>query len=492
MKDSQRRIILIDRDIEARDVLAERLRAQGFTVDTASDGATGAELALASPPSAMIADLWMPGVSGVQLCRLLRAEPATADVPLVLRADNDDPKSRFWAERAGAIALVSKGRMGELSRVLRKAVSRPATEGDFFMQFPGGTIDVRDRIAQHLDTALFESVIAAETRALAGACSFDGLFDSLSQLLAQLTSYHWLALTTSGPLRVAMHCHPRGVELAELQIRATLSLPGATVISCVRDEDAIESIGEISEIPPIVVDVPFGGATVARIALASTDPGPDAEALAMLVARELGGAIRLAIVVEESQRLATTDSLTGLLNRRAFLEAANTELIRSDRTSTSTSALLIDVDHFKQINDRLGHAAGDVVLAAMGELLRKQARPYDIVARWGGEEFVVVLPNTTAADAQRVGERLRRAIEAARIVAPTGEPIAITASVGVATRLLDESIDALLDRADRAMYIAKASGRNRVEVAPAPPVVALPSSEEELVEGEPVSGVAAA
>ena len=112
------RVVFIDPDPETREVYGERLRAQGFIVDEAKDAVVGAEMALADPPSAVVSDLWMPGVSGVQLCRLLRAEAATVDVPVVLRSETDDARSRFWARRAGAHRLVMKGRMGELVRTL--------------------------------------------------------------------------------------------------------------------------------------------------------------------------------------------------------------------------------------------------------------------------------------------------------------------------------------------------------------------------------------
>src|SRR5436190_14644932 len=115
-------------------MLAERLRMQGYQVTAAAGPAEGAVTALSSPPSAIVADLWMPSISGVQLCRLLRAEPATADVPVILRGPTDDPRSRFWAERAGAAAYVVKGRMGELVRALGKAVATAPKSDAFFMQ----------------------------------------------------------------------------------------------------------------------------------------------------------------------------------------------------------------------------------------------------------------------------------------------------------------------------------------------------------------------
>src|SRR5882724_2379126 len=101
-ENSRPRVILIDCCDATREMLAPRLRAQGYQVDAVGDAASGAELSLSAPPSVVVADLWMPSISGVQICRLLRSEPATADVPVILRGEKDDPKSRFWAERAGA------------------------------------------------------------------------------------------------------------------------------------------------------------------------------------------------------------------------------------------------------------------------------------------------------------------------------------------------------------------------------------------------------
>jgi two-component system cell cycle response regulator len=460
------RIILIDPDAIGRELLAGRLRGQGFIVETAGDGARGAELALSSPPSALIADLWMPGVSGVQLCRLLRAEPATADVPIVLRAEHDDPKNRFWTERAGAVALVSKGRMGELVRVLRRSATATPDDDAFFLQLGGGSVDVRDRIAAHLDAALFESVVAAEVRSLGTSCSFDGVFDSLSQLLSQLTTYHWLALST-GTSRVAVHAHPASIHLAEVSAQRALGVPEGMEVRHLQDNDAAP-YGEEAPFHVTTRDVSFGGQTIARIAMATGAASDDVAKLLALVARELGGPIRLATLVEDSQRLAATDALTGLANRRSFLRSMQDEGERCDRGGLTLSVLLLDVDHFKQINDRFGHASGDAVLAALGALLPKQCRTYDTVARWGGEEFVVALPGTSIDQAAEVAERIRDAVERAIVCGVKGDRLPLSVSVGVASRDAGESSDAVLDRADCAMYAAKTSGRNRVCAASEP------------------------
>jgi two-component system cell cycle response regulator len=469
-----KRIVLIDSDELGRDRLAARLGSLEFEVDVARDATSGAEMALASPPAAVIADLWMSGISGVQLCRLLRAEPATAHVPVVLRSGIDDPRSRFWAEQAGAAALVPKGRMGDLARALRNVTEKTSSDDGFFMHLGGGSLDIHNRIAQHLDAALFESVIAAEVRALGSQCSFDRLFDALTQLASRLMAYRWLALSTVSPGRLAIHSHPLAAGTIAAEVSSALGVAASTPTLHIEDEDALQSVaGQRLHIG----DITFGPLLLGRIAIA----GPDAPYdhglpdLVALLGRELGAPIRMATLVEEAQRLATTDSLTGLLNRRAFGAALTAELARAERSGAMFSVLLFDLDHFKSINDRFGHAAGDAVLTTVGKLLPQTVRAYDKVARWGGEEFAVLLPATNAEDAATVGERVRDEMSRA-IVECDDQRLSFTTSVGVATATRGESFESVLERADRGLYSAKAAGRNLVCVdTPSAPRFAVAS-----------------
>jgi two-component system cell cycle response regulator len=459
--DARPRVILIDTSDASRDVLATRLRAQGYVVDAVGEAAAGAELSLSAPPSVVVADLWMPSISGVQVCRLLRSEPATADVSVILRGDKDDPKSRFWAERAGAAAYVTKGRMGDLVRALTKATSTPRDGDGFFMQLGGGTLGIRDRIAQHLDAALFESVIAAEVRALASAGSFERLFDLLSQLLSQLCSYRWMSVTTTLPNHFALHTHPSRRQAATEEARDALLAPASREPMLIEDEDALESIEQTAA---VAMPITFGGIVLGAIAISpSKASDADASKLVPIVARELGGPLRMTALIEESQRQASIDPLTGLLNRRAFATAMDVELARAARHRYPLSFMLLDVDHFKAINDKFGHAGGDQVLAAIGNLLHSTMRKTDVASRWGGEEFVLALTSTDLPGARVAAERVRRDIAALSI--RNGEQtIVVTASVGVAALRRGEPLAQLVDRADQAMYAAKVAGRNRVVV----------------------------
>ncbi len=163
------------------------------------------------------------------------------------------------------------------------------------------------------------------------------------------------------------------------------------------------------------------------------------------------------------EQLAQTDFLTNLANRRHFLILAEQELSRTLRYGGALSVLMMDIDHFKKVNDTYGHKTGDVVLQRFGELSRQTLREIDVIGRIGGEEFAVVLPQTDGEHALEVAERLRRSIGDAEVVLDQGLPLHFTVSIGVATLTgADINIDTLLSQADQALYKAKKAGRNKV------------------------------
>lgn len=166
----------------------------------------------------------------------------------------------------------------------------------------------------------------------------------------------------------------------------------------------------------------------------------------------------------ELRRLAMTDPLTGAFNRRHGQSRLAAELHRRERYGTSVSVLLADIDHFKSINDRLGHEAGDRALQNLVSVAGTEARTADSIVRWGGEEFLLILPETPLDGAAAVAERLRAAVASAGFAAAGGEELAITLSIGAA-EADGADPDTLIRRADEALYRAKQGGRNRVVVA---------------------------
>ena len=175
----------------------------------------------------------------------------------------------------------------------------------------------------------------------------------------------------------------------------------------------------------------------------------------------------LAQALEQIRQLATHDDLTGLLNRRAMLDRMQLEQRRSLRSGSPLLIAQLDIDHFKVVNDTHGHAAGDLVLQSFADTVRRNVRDTDVLARWGGEEFVLLLCDTPAADAVALMERLRQAVQAMQVPVPQGGgPITVTVSIGLARHTPADPLAGTLERADQALYAAKAGGRNRVVPAP--------------------------
>jgi len=182
-------------------------------------------------------------------------------------------------------------------------------------------------------------------------------------------------------------------------------------------------------------------------------------------ARILDLETRLSESLTREEALATRDSLTGLPNRRALFDRARTELSRAEREKRSLGVIMMDIDHFKPINDRFGHAAGDEALRRVAEVLQKSKRDYDYTGRWGGDEFLTILPGTSMLQAGLVAERIRASIDRVRLGVGGAETVELRTSLGVACASPAVSpigLDELMKQADDALYQAKAEGRNRV------------------------------
>ena len=187
-----------------------------------------------------------------------------------------------------------------------------------------------------------------------------------------------------------------------------------------------------------------------------------------------GTSMVLVIALEQAwstvNELAMVDSLTGLSNRRHFVPAAEREIELARRHHQPLALLLLDMDHFKAINDRHGHLAGDQVLVEVGKRCRETLRTTDLLARWGGEEFIMLLPNTSQAQAQQLAERVRAAVSASAQLVVDGQSVQVTVSVGVAGAAGTAtgptvSLEMLIQQADEALYRAKHAGRDQVSMS---------------------------
>ncbi|MCW5836140.1 MAG: response regulator, partial [Labilithrix sp.] len=349
------RVLLVDDSASARALLGVRLREKAYEVVEVPTAAEAAELAIDKQPDAVVTDLWMPGISGLQLCRLLRAEPVTAHVPVVLLTASDDRRSRFWARHAGATAYVTKTEIERLIDVLGDLTSSSRTRPPPAMAPPVVTRgNVQERLSQLLDASLFESTIAGEVRALAQkAEELEQLFEGLAALASDVAGYRWLALTTESvsphAARLLIHTHPDQRETAEREARDALDVQHPPERRRPAEADAViladkRSVEAEWSTPPILLPVRFGSTSIGRIAISPSRRGAshDDRRFIALLSNELGGPLRMAALVAEARRLASTDTLTGLLNRRAFVERIEKARAASDNGLFPMSMLLLD------------------------------------------------------------------------------------------------------------------------------------------------------
>jgi len=215
-------------------------------------------------------------------------------------------------------------------------------------------------------------------------------------------------------------------------------------------------------VPLISGNSPFRLLLVGRESKTIETQGLD---IAAAMAKQVSVALDRALLVKDLEKLATTDSLTRLHIRRSFLQRAEGEFERSRRYQRALSVLMLDVDHFKRVNDSYGHETGDRVLRLLADTCRSSLRQQDVIGRYGGEEFIAFLPETSAEVAQEAAERLRHNVEELTINSPQG-PLKVSVSIGVATlNRATPNMGALINAADRALYEAKQKGRNRVVVS---------------------------
>ena len=463
------RVLVVDDSPAIRGRVVKTLETLGFVITEASSGEEALALTLNETYDLVVSDIQMGTITGVQLCRVLRSDPGTADMAIVLLTAAQEAKTRFWGRNAGADVYLAKELMDDqLEDAIRGLMQGRTRRGSMLPQRVGTPLE---RVSAVLDQHLFDVVVASEVRRL-----MDHVHDRIQfgekalELAAEVIGCPYLVLELLGPGGPTYSVRARGPwpEGKPTAGLAALAIPEEHVSET---HTAVEQDSKWGEGEIVVGGRPnvceirvreeklgalqiFGGGT----ALAEADIES-----AQLVANALGVVVKSLFLVEETQLLALTDGLTGLYNRRHASKRLEEEIARARRNSTGLCVAMCDVDHFKAINDEFGHGAGDRVLQQIATSLNEYVRRNDIVARWGGEEFLVIFSEIKLTAARIVAERLRGRL--ANTPQVDGGPEKITVSVGLA--MLGEGTDAeaLIEQADQALYRAKARGRNRVEVA---------------------------
>ncbi|HMQ29284.1 MAG TPA: diguanylate cyclase [Chloroflexaceae bacterium] len=481
-------------------LLAQVLQDAGHRVRAVMTGARALAAARQSPPDLVLLDLRLPDTDGVRLCAELKADPQTAQVPVIFISAFDEPEAKMSAFAAGGVDYVVKP-INPDEVLARVATHLALRDLHLQLQLANGSMqrqlaelaranaDLQRQIGlrQNAEAAAAQLLAQERQRArrldalrdamtgISGALDLASVREAVLERATGLLGADWGALAEPLPsgrhLRVAaLRGLPQGLGGVAVPYDSGLLGEAAAsrrIVNSTNPSEPLLRTGVALAAPLVAGDNLEAVIMVARPSAARPFDGEE-EQLLDLFARQAATALQNARLFEEVRQLARTDPLTGLANRRHFFELAQRELERVRRVRGTMAVILLDIDHFKQVNDTFGHQSGDTALRAVADLLREGLRAADVSARFGGEELVVLLPDTDLVQATAVAERLRQVVSALSLSTERGT-LSLTASFGVAA-VADEqpgiSLDALLARADEACYTAKSYGRDCVVAWP--------------------------
>lgn len=448
------RVLVVDDFAPNRALLEAHLTAEYFDVLTAANGPEALAICARGDADIVLLDVMMPGMDGFEVCRRLKLDPATHHIPIVLVTALDQPADRVRGLEAGAedfltkpideLALIARVRsLSRLKVVLDELRSRAATSTTLGMPDP-----VLDAIRQDVSGA---RVLVVEDRAAA------------TRLIAETLATSHLVDVESDPQEALF----KGAEGDYDLFVVSLGLQGHDGL---RLCSQLRSLERTRQVPIVIVAEPEERQRLLR----ALDLGVNDYLLRPIDRNELIArartqlrrkfyADRLRDSVQASIELAIVDTLTSLHNRRYFDTNFAALMDQAARRGRPLSLMILDIDHFKRVNDTYGHDAGDSILKTFAARIRNVIRNSDLICRLGGEEFAVLMPDTTLEVGTRVAERVRRSIDSAPFALAIGRPpVPVTVSIGLAERGAIADVDALMRRADAALYRSKGAGRNRV------------------------------
>ncbi len=444
-------VLVVDDSAENVTLLSRILKVNGYSVAVADNGADAVEMAKKQPPDLILLDINMPKMDGYETSAHLKSDAHTCDIPIIFISALDNIEDKTRAFRAGGMDYILKP--FEYEEVQARIEAHLALRR-LRVQLEQTNQELAARVEELTRS---QGLLAERERRLS---AFVEALPNLAFILDESGEYLEVMVTNPALLRGTTE------ELIGKNVEDLLSPEEAAKIL-----DAVQQAIQGSQIQVIDYKVPgndnrehwFEG----RLACMEKDRFGHGKVV--LMASEITERVHL---YQEIQRLAHQDGLTGCFNRRYFMERAAEEITRSMRYHGPLSLVMMDIDHFKDFNDLYGHQVGDELLCRLVTLCQRQLREVDVFGRYGGEEFVVLMPQTNQAGALKAAERLQRHIEKMTIHTPRGK-LSITVSMGVASfeNTFDDShtLDALIKRADTALYAAKAAGRNCVRASKAEP-----------------------
>ncbi len=449
------RVLVVD-DVPANVKLLEaRLSAEYFDVSTAINGLQALALCERAECDIVLLDVMMPDMDGFEVCRRLKSNPATHHIPVVMVTALDQPADRVRGLDAGADDFLTKpvSDVALIARVRSLARLKMMTD----------ELRMRALTSREIGLQTAEAEAIADAGRQGKVLIVDDRASSYERIAAMLNGEHAVDIETN-PNDALFHAADGNYDL----ICVSLSLSN---FDALRLCSQIRSLERTRNAPILAIADPDDQARMMRgLEIGVNDflmrPVDRNELLARArtQVRKKRYTDRLRDSVQQSIEMAITDGLTGLHNRR-YMESHLSALVEQAASrGKPLTAMVMDIDYFKSVNDTHGHDAGDDVLREFATRIRKSIRGIDLACRFGGEEFVVIMPETDMAVATIVAERLRRRIATEPFPIHSGQgALDVTISIGIATLdAADDTAATILKRADQALYRAKRTGRNRV------------------------------
>ena len=458
-------VLVVDDVPTNRVLLRAKLSAGYYDVTDAEDGEQAIEIAQKTAPDMILLDVMLPGIDGYEVCRRLKSDPDTAHIPVVMITALNSPDEKVRGLEAGADDFLAKP-INDLALFARvKALIRMKIMID----------ELRLRSETTRELGLLEADMEEKQRAA----------ETGNILILAPDAFH--ASAWQGVIRSRLGLDSTAVLAAD-EVLASFTKPGSTPDLIVISQTIAGHDDGIKLVSAVRARSDLRSASILFVADSEKDIATAALALDMgasdyitlpcdhdeLVARVRAQLRRkkysdgLRSNVLDGLKMAAIDPLTELYNRRYALQHLRKLLERSRNANCAMTVLMLDLDEFKSVNDSHGHAVGDLVLREFAQRLRQNVRGVDLVARLGGEEFCIGMPEQSTENAVEIAERVRNVMEQEPFDVGDGlAPIKVTVSVGVATAMPGDSyaIEALLKNADVALYQAKASGRNMVRTS---------------------------
>lgn len=456
--------ILIADDVAANRIIYKVKLGDAFYEPLlAADARSCLAMARAERPDLILLDLALPDMPGTQVLHELRADPATRPIPVVVLTSSREAGDRLKALSAGADDVMSKPVLDQVLLARVRNLLRARGEQGFVASAWG--------MPAHSVLGLSESRTGFETLGTVALVSARpetalrwraGLRPVLRDTLAVMTPDQAMKVqpsaTGAGPdvfvIEADLDGGGGGLRLmSELASRPATRHAAACIVTPAQEGEAMATAFDLG-----ADDVVARGLDARELALR----------LRILIRRKRQSDM-LRATVEDGLKLAVIDPLTGIYNRRYAIPRVAGIAAQAAQEGSDFAVMVVDLDRFKSVNDRFGHAAGDRVLAEVARRLSENLRISDLLARIGGEEFLVALPQTALEDAERVADRLRQVIAQHPVTLPSGPALRVTASIGVAMARAGagtpEDVAALIDHADRALLRSKSAGRNQVTFA---------------------------